>query len=525
MSPATPRLRGLRRRLVTAESRVPLRVRLLVIVVLLLVSAMTVTGLVSLHLLRANLQAQVDDELQTKGQTAVVASLPALSQSSAQNPLLTNYYIRFTDTTGTQYPEVCTKTAAGTCQDAPDLPPMTTAEVASHRGEPFTVPDAQGGDPWRVVLFSAPDSPLNIAVALPLSGATRTVDDYRTVALIVGGGVLVVGTFLAALAIRRSFQPLLDIEQTASAIASGDLSRRVEEGSPGTEIGRLSNALNSMLTQIEQAFRVQQHSEQQMRRFVADASHELRTPMAAIRGFAELYRQGAVREPADVAHVMGRIEDESTRLGRLVEDLLALARLDEAQRRRADAPELVDLAVIASDAVHDARGLAGDRTVRLTGLDPASGPRSALVLADDAGMRQVLTNLLANAVHHTPPGTPVEVAVGRVVGPSGPESLVEVRDHGPGLAPAEAEKVFERFYRVDASRQRGTGGGSGLGLAIVATIVQRHGGTVAVTPTPGGGATFRVRFRSVDAPAELDGDGPGAVPGGPGADRRALPRS
>ncbi|NIZ91145.1 sensor histidine kinase [Kineococcus rubinsiae] len=508
MSVPAQRLRGWRERAVATESRIPLRVRLLVIVVLLLVAAMTVTGLVSLHLLRTNLQAQVDDELQSKGQTAVVASLPQLSQSSAQNPLLTNYYLRFTDTAGGGYREVCTKDAGGACEAAPDLPAMTTAEVASHRNRPFTVPDAGGGDPWRVILFSATDSRLNVAVALPLSGANRTVEDYQTVAIVVGGAVLVVGTFLAALAIRRSFRPLVDIERTASAIASGDLSRRVTGGSPGTEIGRLSNALNAMLTQIEQAFRAQQHSEEQMRRFVADASHELRTPLAAIRGFAELHRQGAVREPADVAHVMGRIEGESTRLGRLVEDLLALARLDEAQRKRADAPELVDLAVIASDAVHDARGLAGDRAVRLTGLDPASGPRSALVLADDAGMRQVLTNLLANAVHHTPAGTPVEVAVGRLLGPSGPESLVEVRDHGPGLAPAEAEKVFERFYRVDASRQRGTGGGSGLGLAIVATIVARHGGTVAVTATPGGGATFRVRFRAVDAPAELDDDEP-----------------
>ncbi|NAZ84039.1 HAMP domain-containing protein [Kineococcus sp. R8] len=522
MSSTTARLGDWRRRAVAAESRLPLRVRLIVIVVLLLVAAMTVTGLASLHLLRVNLQSQVDEELQTKGQTAVVAALPQLSQSSAQNPLLTNYYIRFADTGGAGYREVCTKDAGGSCLEAPDLPAMTTAEVARHGGRPFTAPDADGGDPWRVVFFTITDSRLNIAVALPLSGATKTVDDYRTVALLVGGGVLLVGTFLAALAIRRSFRPLVDIEHTASAIASGDLSQRVDEGPPGTEIGRLSTALNTMLAQIEQAFRAQQHSEEQMRRFVADASHELRTPLAAIRGFAELYRQGAVREPEDVAHVMGRIEGESTRLGRLVEDLLALARLDEAQRRRADAPELVDLAVIASDAVHDARGIAGDRTVRLAGVDASSGPRSALVLADDAGMRQVLTNLLANAVHHTPPGMPVEVAVGRVAGPSGPESLVEVRDHGPGLPPDEAARVFERFYRVDASRQRGTGGGSGLGLAIVATIVARHGGTVAVVPTPGGGATFRVRFRAVDAPADPDDEAAAAADGTRTDDRSAA---
>jgi two-component system OmpR family sensor kinase len=505
------RWRAARERALTAEGRLPLRVRLLVIVVLLLVTAMTVTSLVSLHLLQNNLRDQVDEQLRQKGQAAVYNAFPALNQSSARSLLLSDYYVQFAGSDGSDPDEACTQDPGGGCVDSPDLPALTAAYVAEHEGRAFTVRDSDGGDPWRVVVFrarvSGTTTTLNVAVALPLSGATRTLADFRTVALSVGIAVLALGGLAAALAIRRSFRPLDDIERTASAIAAGDLSQRVPVAPPGTEIGRLSTALNTMLTQIEALFRSQQRSEDQMRRFVADASHELRTPLAAIRGFAELYRQGAVREPDDVAHVMGRIEGESTRLGRLVEDLLALARLDEAQRRRVRSRDPVDLAVVASDAVHDARALAPDRAVRLVGVEDGVGPGSAVVLADESGMRQVLTNLLANAVHHTPAGTPVEVAVGRVLGPSGPESVVEVRDHGPGLTPEQAERVFERFYRVDSSRRRGTGGGSGLGLAIVATIVDVHGGTVAVSPTPGGGATFRVRFRADGAASALEDEG------------------
>ncbi|WP_328295216.1 HAMP domain-containing histidine kinase [Kineococcus sp. NBC_00420] len=494
-SPAD-RVRSARGRVLAAEAHLPLRVRLLVIVVLLLLMAMTVTSLVSLQLLQNNLRNQVDEQLRVKGVAAIRSAFPVFNQSAAQQLLLSDYYVQVAEADGSHPVETCPPN-----QDCPrpDLPVLTTAYLGSMDGKAFTIADDGDGDPWRVLLFpgtSASGDRVNIAVALPLSGANRTLADFRVAALAVGVAVLVLGGFAAALAIRRSFRPLDDIERTASAIAGGDLSQRVPEAPPGTEIGRLSTALNTMLTQIEALFRSQQRSEDQMRRFVADASHELRTPLAAIRGFAELYRQGAVREPDDVAHVMERIEGESTRLGHLVEDLLRLARLDEAQRRRSATREPVDLAVVASDAVHDARGLTSDRSVRLVGLEDGVGPNSAIVLADESGMRQVLTNLLGNALHHTPAGTPVEVAVGRLMGPSGPESVVEVRDHGQGLTPEQADRVFERFYRVDSSRRRGTGGGSGLGLAIVSTIVEVHGGTVAVAPTEGGGATFRVRFRA-----------------------------
>ncbi|WP_442907510.1 sensor histidine kinase [Kineococcus sp. G2] len=488
---------------------------------------MAVFGGVSLTLLRANLLRQVDDELSGRGLVAAEASLSHLAQGYPSDAVpFSSFYVLLTDSDGTVLDEVCPPVEGSRrCTGRPDLPEVTSELVAARAGTAFTVEGEDGGGQWRVLTSPFATVPVNAVVAVPLEGVRETLARYRTVALLAGASVLLLGTGLAALAIRRSFRPLDDIERTASAIAAGDLSRRVRRAPPGTEIGRLAQALNTMLARIEDSFRARQRSEEQMRRFVADASHELRTPLAAIRGFAELYRQGAVRGEEDVAHVMGRIEGESTRLGRLVEDLLALARLDEAQRRPDRRREPVDLVVVASDAVHDARALAPDRRVRLVGVQEGTGPASAVVLADEAGVRQVVTNLLGNALHHTPAGTPVEVAVGLVAGPSGPESVLEVRDHGPGLPPEEAERVFERFYRLDASRRRGTGGGSGLGLAIVASIVAGHGGTVAAVPTPGGGATFRVRFRA--APAR-PGDGAGgedhAGGDGPAGDERTGPR-
>ncbi len=270
----------------------------------------------------------------------------------------------------------------------------------------------------------------------------------------------------------------------ATAFGGGDTSRRVDVRAPGTEVGRLGGAVNAMLDRIETTLAAREASEQRMRRFIGDASHELRTPLATLRGFAELYRMGAVREPEEVTSTFRRIEDESTRMGGLVEDLLVLARLDEQRPLRL---QPVDLLVLAGDAVHDSSALAPDRAVRLTGLDGAERPSPAPVTGDEARLRQVVTNLLGNALRHTPAGSPVELGVGRRDG----RAVLQVVDHGAGVPPELAEKIFERFYRADASRTRSSGG-SGLGLAIVAAIVQAHGGTAAVRPTPGGGATFEV---------------------------------
>ncbi len=333
--------------------------------------------------------------------------------------------------------------------------------------------------------------------ALPLAASSATVAQLRLLILGLGGIVMVVCALLGWLAIRRSFQPLIQVEETAAAIAAGDLSRRIPERPRTTEVGRLTASLNGMLAQIESAFRARAASEDRTRRFAADASHELRTPLAAIRGYAELYRQGAVPS-SDVPRTMQRIEDEARRMGGLVEDLLLLARLDA---RRPAKAEPVDLAVLAGDAVHDARGLAPDRSVRLVGLENSAGPVPAVVIGDEGSLRQVVTNLVANAVRHTPSGTPIEVAVGTEPGDdTSPQAVLEVRDHGAGLPPDEAERVFERFYRMDSSRQRAHGGGSGLGLSIVAAVTAAHDGTVGVLTTPGGGATFRVALPLAPSP-------------------------
>jgi two-component system OmpR family sensor kinase len=275
------------------------------------------------------------------------------------------------------------------------------------------------------------------------------------------------------------------IEDTAAAIANGDLTQRIPVRQADDEVTSLARSLNVMLARIESSFAVREASEERMRQFVADASHELRTPLATVRGYAELYRQGAVPDSAAVGSAMERIEAESTRMSGLVEDLLTLARID-------DAPVVettqVDLTVLAADAVADARVRAPERRISLLGLDSPVAP--TVVRGTESRLRQVVTNLVANALRHTPDGTPVEVAVGQ----DATGVALEVRDHGPGVPDEVATKVFERFYRADPARGRTGGGGSGLGLAIVAAIVAQHHGRVGVAPTPGGGATFVVRL-------------------------------
>jgi two-component system OmpR family sensor kinase len=297
--------------------------------------------------------------------------------------------------------------------------------------------------------------------------------------------------------VRTSLRPLEEIESTAEAIAAGNLSRRVPAQDPRTEVGRLGRALNGMLSQIETAFRAREaseararRSEDRMRRFVADASHELRTPLTSIRGFAELYRQGAVVDPDDVARAMRRIEGEASRMGLLVEDLLLLARLDQ-HRQLERRP--VDLLTLAVDAVHDARAVAPERRIALDVRPQTAGDSAPVVLGDEPRLRQVLSNLVGNALTHTPAGTPVTVRVGTAQENGSGWAVLDVADTGPGLAPEETERVFERFYRADPSRTRGQGG-IGLGLSIVAALVAAHGGTVDVASAPGAGATFRVRL-------------------------------
>ena len=338
--------------------------------------------------------------------------------------------------------------------------------------------------------------------------------------------------------VRASLRPLADIEKTARAIAAGDLSRRVPDQDPHTEVGQLGRSLNTMLAQIETSFDARtrseaaaRRSEERMRQFVADASHELRTPLTAMRGYAEYYRQrGGLQEGpaetgagppgngtgsgpasnelgsgelgsggqltrADMDRIMQRVEQESARMGVLVEDMLLLARLDQ-QRPIEHRP--VDLLTLAADAVQDARIIAPGRDIT---LDVGSGA-AFLVLGDEVRLRQVIGNLMNNALTHTPEGTPVAVRL--LAGPRQPvpSVILEVADRGPGLRPDQAEHVFERFYRADQARTR-TAGGTGLGLAIVAALVAAHDGTVALKTAPGQGATFRITLPL--APEARDG--------------------
>ncbi|HUR85521.1 MAG TPA: HAMP domain-containing sensor histidine kinase [Solirubrobacteraceae bacterium] len=357
---------------------------------------------------------------------------------------------------------------------APALPAKLSA------GDRDTVGSIDGSEPrYRLYAAAASGGGLTV-VAVPFTEVDATLER-----LLVIEGLVIVAVLLALAAaawwlVRLGLRPLVQIGTTAGAIAAGDLSRRVEPAEPRTEVGRLGLALNAMLARLEQAFAERSASEERLRRFLADASHELRTPLASIRGYAELFRIGAAREGADVEKAMSRIEDESTRMGVLVEDLLALARLDEVRDLHR---EPVDLATLAADAVDDARAVAPDREISLDG----AGDGAVVVDGDPGQLRQVVGNLVRNALVHTPAGTPIEIAVGA----RGGEASLVVRDHGPGLPTDDPAELFDRFWRADPGRGRGRAG-AGLGLAIVHGIVTAHGGRAEAAGADGGGARFTV---------------------------------
>jgi two-component system OmpR family sensor kinase len=350
----------------------------------------------------------------------------------------------------------------------PDQLPISTDPDA-----PRTV-DSGG---YRFIATRTPKGGTVIA-AVPLTELDSTLDRLVRIELIVGLGVLALLAAAAFWLVRLGLAPLERMGRTAGAIAAGDLSQRVDPAGERTEVGRLGLALNRMLVQIERAFVERTASENRLRQFLSDASHELRTPLASIRGYAELYRIGAANDPADLDKAMARIEAEAARMGVLVEDLLTLARLDEERELQREA---VDLAALARDAVEAARAAGPDRAISLH----ADGP--AVVEGDPDRLRQVIDNLVRNALTHTPGGTAVELRVGS----GDKDAELEVRDHGPGLPPGDPAALFERFWRAEGGRVRGKAG-AGLGLAIVAGIVEAHHGSVAAADAPGGGARFRV---------------------------------
>ena len=472
--------------------RVPLRVTLVALLVVLVTVALAATGGAATSLLRNYLLDQQDRELSNQLRD-LVARGPLDVQRLCNSPALNlgghGSYFACVGATGTEQEFAATRDQAV----LPDLGDLTTSTAGSFGQEPFTVRAVDGSTSWRVAVAQVNDDSV-IVVGTDLAEDRDLLSRLVRIEAVVGLLVLAVLGVAGYWLVRSSLRPLQEVENTARAIAAGDLSRRVPVGDERTEVGRLSIALNGMLGRIESSFRAQQASEEQarasetrMRRFVADASHELRTPLTSIRGFAELHRQGAVTGPEDTGRIMERIEAEATRMGLLVEDLLQLARLDQ-QRPLTLAP--VDLAELAGDAVHDARAVQPDRPVSLL-LDP-SLTDVPVVIGDEARLRQVIGNLVTNALTHTPVDAKITVRLAE--DPTDPDVVVlAVSDEGPGLATADAERVFERFYRADSSRARAAGG-TGLGLSIVASLVAAHGGTVDLTTAPGAGATFAVRL-------------------------------
>lgn len=480
------------------------------------------------------------------------------------------FYVQFYDTNG----KPISDPVAPEPQNRPMLPRINESQVYSRGGEPFTV--AGTNSQWRARAMKVQNTDVLVSIAVPFDREIDNINE-RARNTMIGIGLLALAMVAGVgyWAINNTFRPLRDIEKTASRIAAGDLSQRVPTFPRNTELGRLSGALNTMLGRIEDSFDGQTRSEKRIRQFVSDASHELRTPLVTIRGYAELYRQGAITKTDDIGNAMERMESEAKRMGVLVDDLVVLARLDE-QRPAEIGP--IDLHRIARDAAADAAAQAPDRDVSFIGLDGEDAQPVPMIRGSESKIRQVIVNLAGNAVRHTPEHTAIEFAVGVVGGrleattdeaddsngqetgiktgtnkaeankaaakdksrergfvtggvrifrrgdstgndqtdaqtPTGivpdmtaagsitvddslrgfPNGRVrfEVRDHGDGIDPEVVPRIFERFYRLDVSRTRDTGG-SGLGLSIVKAIVDNHHGSITVHQTPGGGATFRI---------------------------------
>jgi two-component system OmpR family sensor kinase len=337
-----------------------------------------------------------------------------------------------------------------------------------------------------------------LIVAAPTTSVDRLLTTYLSIFLGFDIGVVVVGALLTRFLVTTTFAPLRDVERTAAAIADGDFSQRLPGATPNTEVGRLNRALNIMLGRIDRAFADRNRALSQMQRFVGDASHELRTPLVSVRGYAELFRMGALPKKKDVAQAMDRIEKEAIRMGALVEDLLALARIDESRPLEISD---VNLTSVADDAAMDARAFDPERVVSVVREGGASNSTPLVIQANEDKVRQVITNLMGNALRFTEPNTPIEIVLSQSETATNLETAtIAVVDHGEGIPPQIRDRIFERFWRADSSRTRETGG-SGLGLAIVSSIVNAHNGTISVTETPGGGATFSVTIPVVHTPS------------------------
>ena len=362
---------------------------------------------------------------------------------------------------------------------------LLPSEVAKHGDEPFTI-EAAGAD-FRAVARSLPNNSGTVVAAQSLEELDNTVSRLGFLFFFISLILLILMAIAARTVVAVGLRPLKTAEETAEEIASGNLSARMPEASPNTEVGRLVTTFNTMLTRIEESFVARTKSEDKLRRFVADASHELRTPLTAIRGFSELYRQGAVKGEEDTKQLISRIEGESKRMSSLVEDLLLLARIDQSRAMRSEA---VDIVKVVSDATASAQVSGPNHPITL--IAPNA---EVFMLGDEVRIHQVVANLLANARAHTPDGTPIAV----MITSNDDQVSVSVADKGPGMSEEDQKRIFERFYRADSSRVRSGEDGTGLGLSIVEAVMKAHGGSVAVESELGKGSKFTLTFPRKEA--------------------------
>ena len=544
---------------------ISLRAKITGVTVLLLTFGLVVAGAGTMTVLRNYLFDQVDAKVDSL-RTSALQLLSTSPDTIEKCKLDYHPYGQLFAVLSANGGQLCSNVPGGAAE--PALKQFTLARVLNMGADKVTISAPHNKGEWRVrtILITPSDGTdfYTIVVGQDLQDTESTIARYVLIFFGFALAVIIFGAATTQLLVTSTFAPLREVEATAARFAAGDYSQRLGGATPNTEVGRLNRSLNAMLARIDRAFADRQRTVEQMRRFVGDASHELRTPLVSLRGYAELYRMGALQNPEDVAQAMDRIEREAIRMGGLVEDLLQLARLDEAKPLDL-AP--VDLLPIAQDAALDASASAPQRTVTVvvpqpieTDADAVASPddRNApaapvpaatgaiafagatlarlrrrrargeaaapavpaipaplpevgpIVLAEENKVRQVVTNLMGNAMRFTPDDSPIElvVEVDRAAG----FGQLSVVDHGEGIPPQLREKIFQRFFRADTSRTRDTGG-SGLGLAIVAGIVANHGGLVEVLETPGGGATFRVSLPLLPSPEATPsptGDGPGA---------------
>lgn len=481
-----------------AWAKVSLRSKLTALSVAIIGVLLVISSLGTISLLRTYLQKTTDDVLISTA-TALRVEDPLLLRARIATrqvslpALPTDYYIAFLNPQGNL--DLGIESSTNPNLKMPNLSSFTSSAVAKTRSLPFEI-NEQGipvseineGKGWRLIAVPLAASAGTLVVALPVDNNNALISQYRNI----GAGFGLILLFLSALAIwltiSSALNPLKEVERTAEAVAAGDISRRLLERSSKTEVGRINKSLNTMLASIETAMDSRGKALEQMRRFVSDASHELRTPLASVRGYAELYRMGALKDKKNLDDAMNRIEAEALRMGGLVDSLLTLARLDEATKMNLVETDLVP---IAREAAKDASVAEHKRTIVVTNFDGEELDENHHFYAkvDAMAFRQVLTNLLANASRFSPIDQNVEL----VIGLQGNKTVLEVRDHGEGIPEQLREKVFERFFRADNSRNRETGG-SGLGLSIVKTILDRHKATIVALETDGGGTTMRIEL-------------------------------